>query len=208
MKKMLSFSLCLSALAIWSCSDNNSSASGSANDSTSSTTMTTVKSDSSSNSTTMSSNPTNTSSAPLSKMDSTFVMKAAVGGMTEVEMGKLAQQNGMSDRVKAFGAAMVADHSKANDELKSYASMHGMTLPATLPADKQKDVDMMKKMMGKSFDMHYVGMMVDDHKKTVDMFKTAASGADDADLKAWAGKTLPTLQMHLDSIQAIKSAKM
>lgn len=128
--------------------------------------------------------------------------------MTEVEMGKLAQQNGMSDRVKAFGAMMVADHSKANDELKSYASMHGITLPSALPADKQKDVDMMQKMMGKGFDAHYVSMMVDDHKKTVDLFKTAANGANDADLKTWAGKTLPTLQTHLDSIQAIKSAKM
>ena len=150
----------------------------------------------------------NMSSTPLSKMDSTFVMEAAVGGMTEVAAGTVAQQNAASDRVKAFGGMMVTDHSKANDELKSLASSHGMTLPTALPPAKQKDVDNMQKMTGKAFDAHYTTMMVADHKKTIDLFKKASTSATDPDVKNWATKTLPTLQMHLDSVQAIKSSKM
>lgn len=151
---------------------------------------------------------TATNGAPLSKADSMFVMEAATGGMEEVAMGQLAQQNASSDRVKAFGAMMVRDHSQANNELSSFASSRGLTVPSALPAAKQKDVDNMKKMTGKAFDMHYVSMMVDDHKKDVDKFKKESTSADDADLKNWAGKTLPTLQTHLDSIQAIKNSKM
>ena len=50
--------------------------------------------------------------------DETFVVKAARGGMAEVELGKLAVEKAASDEVKKFGQRMVDDHSKASDELK------------------------------------------------------------------------------------------
>ena len=197
-KKLLSFAFCLSAAFIWSC--NNSSETSTTTDSSSTTTMGTG------GDTASSATNTNmaTSSTPLSKDDSMFVMEAAIGGMMEVQAGQLAQQNAQSQRVKDFGSMMVTDHSKANDELTSYASGHGMTLPTALPADKQKHVDAMKNMKGAAFDKHYVSMMVDDHKEDVAKFKTESTNANDAQLKTWAGNTLPVLQKHLDSIQAIK----
>lgn len=135
-------------------------------------------------------------------------MEAAAGGMAEVEMGNLAQQQATNQRVKDFGAMMVRDHSKANDELKSLASSRGITVPSALPASKQKMLDNMKKMTGKSFDQHYVSMMVEDHVKDVAKFKKQSTSGKDDQLKTWAGKTLPTLQTHLDSIQAIKKSKL
>jgi putative membrane protein len=143
-------------------------------------------------------------STPLSKADSSFVMEAAVGGLMEVQAGQIAQQNGQSQRVKDFGGMMVTDHSKANDELKSYASSHGINIPDSLPSDKQKHINAMKNMKGAAFDKHYVSMMVDDHQKDVAKFKKESTGANDAQLKTWAANTLPVLQKHLDSIQAIK----
>lgn len=215
MKKMLSGALCLAAISIWSCSDNNNTTASGANADSSGTTTTAgmggggdTMNAAGSTANTANTTSSNMSSTPLSKMDSTFVMEAAVGGMTEVAAGTVAQQNAASDRVKAFGSMMVTDHSKANDELKSLASSHGLTVPSALPAAKQKDVDNMQKMTGKAFDMHYTTMMVADHKKTIDLFKKASTSATDPDLKNWATKTLPTLQMHLDSIQAIKNGKM
>jgi predicted outer membrane protein len=67
-----------------------------------------------------------TNMAPLDKMDQDFVMKAASGGMMEVELGNMAQQNASSQRVKDFGSMMVRDHSKANDELMSFASRRNL----------------------------------------------------------------------------------
>ena len=61
----------------------------------------------------------------LSAKDKTFMKKAAKGGMMEVAMGKMAEQNAQSDDVKSFGKRMVTDHSKANDELKSIAFKKG-----------------------------------------------------------------------------------
>jgi len=198
-KKLFSFALCLSAAAIWSC--NNSGESTASSDSTTSASSTDTTGNTATNSSTMS---TPANSTPLSKEDSTFVMKAAVGGLMEVQAGKVAQDNAQNQRVKDFGGMMVTDHSKANDELKSYASGHGITLPESLPAAQQKQIDAMKNMKGSAFDRHYVSMMVEDHQKDVAEFKKQSTGAKDDQLRSWVTNTLPTLQKHLDSIQAIK----
>ena len=198
--KKISFAFCIAALALWSCNNSSSTADNTTNDSLT-TAGGTTSSDSLNNA-----NNTNTAAAttPLSKDDSGFVMEAAAGGMMEVEAGKLAQQNAASDRVKNFGAMMVADHSAANQQLSGLASSHGITLPTALPAEEQKHLDAMKNLTGKAFDKHYVGMMVDDHKKDIGKFKMAAEKCDDSQLKSWASTTLPTLQKHMDSINAIK----
>lgn len=190
-KKLFPFVFCLSALAIWSC---NNSGDTTANDDTSSTTATD----------TMNTNTTTVNTTPLSKGDSTFVMEAAIGGLMEVQAGQLAQQNAQNQRVKDFGSMMVTDHSKANDELKSFASSRGIMLPTELPADKQKHIDAMKNMKGAAFDKHYISMMVDDHKKDVGKFEKQSTNGSDAQLKTWAANTLPVLQKHYDSVQAIK----
>jgi putative membrane protein len=186
----------LSAAIIWSC--NNSGDTTSTSDSSTNS----MGSDTVSTAT----NNTNTpvSTTPLSKDDSLFVMEAAVGGLMEVQAGQIAQQNAQNQRVKDFGSMMVTDHSKANDELRSYASGHGITLPTVLPADKQKHIDAMKNMKGAAFDKHYISMMVDDHKEDVGKFKKQSADANDAQLKTWAANTLTVLQKHLDSVQAIK----
>ena len=196
-KKLLSFALCFSAALIWSC--NNSGETSSSTTDSGSTTA-----DTSNTANTNANNMTTTGNAPLTKDDSSFVMEAAAGGLMEVQAGQLAQQNASSQRVKDFGNMMVTDHSKANDELKSYASGHGITLPDSLPASMKKHLDAMKNMKGSAFDKHYVSMMVEDHQKDVAKFKKESTDANDAQLKTWAGNTLPTLQKHLDSIQAIK----
>lgn len=190
-KKFLSFAICLSITLVWSC--NNSGESTDTSDTT-----TTVTDTASTNVNTTVSN------TPLSKEDSSFVLEAAVGGLMEVQAGQIAQQNAQSQRVKDFGGMMVTDHSKANDELTSYASGHGITLPTVLPADKQKHIDAMKNMKGSAFDKHYISMMLDDHQKDVAKFKNESTGANDAQLKTWASNTLPVLQKHLDSVKAIK----
>ena len=199
-KKLFSFAVCLSAVLVWSC--NNSGSSTSTSDSTTSTTTGTDTASTTTNANTNTN--TTVSSTPLSKEDSSFVLEAAVGGLMEVQAGQLAQQNAQSQRVKDFGGMMVTDHSKANDELRQYASSHGINLPDSLPKDKQKHLASMKNMKGAAFDKHYVSMMVDDHQKDVAKFKKESTDAKDGQLKTWAGNTLPVLQKHLDSIQAIK----
>jgi putative membrane protein len=159
------------------------------------------KADTDSNST----HPT-TSTMAVDKDCSDFMVKAADGGMEEVQMGKLANEKATNQRVKNFGQMMVDDHSKAGDELKSLASQKNVTLPASMSDDHQKDMDDLNKKKGKDFDKSYMKMMVSDHEKDISEFEKAAKNATDGDLKAWADKTLPVLRKHLDSAKAINSS--
>lgn len=136
-----------------------------------------------------------------------FATKAASGGIMEIEAGKLAQQNAKSQRVKDFGSMMVADHGKANAELMSIASSNNVTIPAAMLSEHKKHVDMMSKMKGEAFDKHYMSMMVNDHNKDIAEFTKQANSANNDAFKAFAAKTLPTLQKHLDSAKAIHGGK-
>jgi len=195
-KKLLPFTIFVFATLIWSC--NNSG------ESTANSDTTTVANSGDTSGNMATNPPASTITTPLSKVDSSFVMEAAMGGLMEVQAGQLAQQNAKSQRVKDFGGMMVTDHTKANDELRSYASGHGINLSDSLSASMQKHINAMKNMKGSAFDKHYVSMMVEDHQKDVAKFKKESTSADDAQLKTWATNTLPVLQKHLDSIQAIK----
>lgn len=145
------------------------------------------------------------SSSTLSSSDHKFVMEAAEGGMMEVELGRIAAQKGTSPDVKSFGQRMVDDHSKANDKLKQVASSKGVTVPASLPAAKQKEIDKLNQLSGAAFDNAYVSHMVADHKKDVAAFQKESNSGKDTDVKAFATNTLPTLQEHLKMIQDISS---
>jgi putative membrane protein len=132
-------------------------------------------------------------SSSLSVKDKTFMKKAAKGGMMEVAMGTLAEQNGKSEDVKSFGKRMVTDHSKANDELKSIASQKGVKLPSKEPTLKW------------SSDKTYIDMMVKDHEKDLAEFQEEAKTGSDPEVKKFAEDTAKVVQEHLDLAKETQS---
>lgn len=183
---------CLSLGVFQACNDSESDAVESANESNE------VKQDSASG--------TGQSAGPISEDDSEFAVEAASGGMMEVQLGELAQQKASSQRVKDFGAMMVRDHSKANDELKSLAGMKNVTLPPAPGEDHMEHIKKLSEKSGKEFDKDYMDMMVKDHKEDIDNFEKISNNGQDADLKAFAAKTLPVLRAHLDSAKAVQES--
>lgn len=140
---------------------------------------------------------TSASVSNLTAQDKKFADAAATGGMMEVMLGELASSQASHSAVKSLGAMMVKDHSKANNELKSWASANGYTLPTSLNAEQQKTYDDLKAKKGVDFDKAYASAMVKDHKKDVAEFKKQASDGGEASLKTFASKTVPTLEHHL-----------
>jgi putative membrane protein len=137
--------------------------------------------------------------------DAKFAQAAAQGGMAEVQLGKVAAQKASSADVKAFGQQMVDDHSKANDDLKSAAEKGGMTLPTGLNAKDQALQSKLQNLSGEQFDRAYVKAMVKDHEEDVKQFQKEASTGKDPQIKDFASRTLPVLQMHLEKIKSIES---
>ncbi|MCJ8208215.1 DUF4142 domain-containing protein [Mucilaginibacter sp. RS28] len=161
-----------------------------------------------SDTTSMSSSDTSKVGTPLevSKDDAEFAVDAANGGMAEVEMGKLVAGKTTNPDVKKFAEMMITDHTKANTELIALAKQKNITLPSVVGTDEKKMMDDLAKKSGKEFDKDYVDMMVKDHEKDVSKFKDASEKCKDADLKAFATKTLPVLQGHLDAIKKIQAS--
>jgi len=139
--------------------------------------------------------------ASVSKDDAQFVVNVANAGMTEVQLGQLAQQKAMAKDVKDYGAMMEKDHTAAGDKLKAIAASKNITVPSTISPEMQKNVDDLQKKSDKDFDKSYISLMIDDHKKVIDMFEAEAKNGSDADIRAFADNTLHTLRMHLEDAQ-------
>lgn len=137
--------------------------------------------------------------------DLAFMNNAAPGNMAEVELGKLAVKQGMSKDVKQFGQKMIDDHTKAGQELMRVAEQKKVMLPPDVLPGHKEAMAKLSKLTGAEFDREYVKAMVEDHEKDVAAFDNAAKTGVDADVKAFATKTLPTLQMHLQMIKDIQS---
>ncbi len=147
------------------------------------------------------------SMAKLGRDDKAFVMEAAIGGLAEVEMGKLAADNAVSREVKDFGERMVTDHEKANKDLEQAVAPYGVILPTKVDDVHQRHLDMLKAKKGADFDRAFTRHMVEGHEKMVKLFKKEARSGQAAPVKEFATNTLPTLQEHLKIAKDLAKAK-
>ena len=190
MKKIIySLSIAAAALAFQSCNSGTKDAKETA-DSLNKTKDTT-------------SNVMATGGIAVEPSDAEFATKAAVGGMAEVELGKMALTKATNTQLKEFAEMMVSDHGKANEELMLIAKKKNITLPAAVDEDHQKKMNDLSKKSGKDFDKAYAEAMVDGHKSTLKLMQDESKDGKDADIKAFASKTTPVVQAHLDMINKI-----
>jgi putative membrane protein len=142
------------------------------------------------------------SSAPA---DSTFMKHATADGLAEIQMGKLALQKSSNEDVKKLASRIVADHTTANADLKTVAQAHQVSLPAAPSEEAQHMATTLQAQDGAAFDSAWANAMVQDHQKAVASFSTEAGDADAADVKAFAKRTLPTLEAHLELARQLQS---
>jgi putative membrane protein len=139
----------------------------------------------------------------VSSPDSSFYKKAAQGGISEVELGTLAQEKSSNEKVKDFGAMMVKDHSAANEKLKAIATAKDISLPSKSSVAEMATKAKLEVLSGETFDKSYIKGMIKDHQKDIALFNKEIASGQDADAKAFATSTLPTLKSHLKAIKKI-----
>jgi putative membrane protein len=133
--------------------------------------------------------------------DQTFVQKAVVGGLAEVQLGKMAVEHTASPDVKQFGQKMVQDHGQAYQELMALVEKKGIAVPTALDSKHQKEADRLAKLQGAAFDRAYIQHMMIDHEEDVKLFRAEAKKGKDPDLRRFAAQTLPTLETHLTMVR-------
>jgi len=144
----------------------------------------------------------------LTPGDRAFLNKVAQGNQMEVAAGKLAAQRAMDPTVKQFGERMVSDHSAANDALKTLADSKQMPLTDSVSEEGHTALGKLEGLNGTEFDKAYSQMMVKDHVTDISEFeKETAKKEADADVKAYAQQTLPTLRHHLMLANRLSAAQ-
>ena len=149
-----------------------------------------------------------TAAAPLAlaagnSPDSSFYRALAEGGMTEVDLGKLAQQKSEDPKIKDFAAMMVKDHSAANEKLESLAASKQVPVPRTLGASQMATQTRLESLNAASFDKSYIKSQVKAHEDTVALLEKEISSGQDSDAKAFAQSILPTVQHHLEAARSL-----
>ncbi|WP_151086745.1 DUF4142 domain-containing protein [Hymenobacter baengnokdamensis] len=144
------------------------------------------------------------------KDDSEFMTKAASGGLLEVQMGTEVAKRARTPGARQAAEQMVKDHTKGNAELKALAAKKNITLPTVLGDEQQKVYNDVLANKDVSLDKEYVKQMVKDHKDDIKEFTDGSTKAGDPEVRAYAAKNIPMLQMHLamfEKLQAEMDAK-
>ncbi|MBS2002876.1 MAG: cytochrome b N-terminal domain-containing protein [Candidatus Obscuribacterales bacterium] len=123
------------------------------------------------------------------------VRDIAQDGLTEVQLGKLAETKATAPDVKAMATQMVTEHTAANEQLKKAASSVGLTLPPNISDQQKALIDSLSKLSGEEFDKKYVEVLIDAHSKAISVIEAEVKEGT-GDLKNWAQGALVAIKRH------------
>lgn len=136
--------------------------------------------------------------------DADFVVVAFNAGLTEIEVGNIAQKNALDQEVKDLGKSTVDDFSKMNTSLKTLAAEKNITIPMEVGKKSKKEIAEISERTGNIFDRAYTELMIKEHVKEIKTFEEAEKKASDPDIKAFASETLPMLRKQLAVVEELK----
>lgn len=135
--------------------------------------------------------------------DKDFITFVGQTDMTEAHFGQLAQDQATDQDIKDYGQTLVTDHTKDYNTVSALATKLGADMPKGIDAAHNKMIDPVAKLKGRAFDHRFLADMVKGHEQAIAKYKKEADSGDNADLKAYASATLPTLEMHLQKAQEL-----
>lgn len=138
----------------------------------------------------------------LDTISSKFLKNAIEGGLAEVKTSELVASHSQNKRVTFLAKMMVADHNKAGATLKKIEANNAITGNEAISAAHNQTIEELSKKAGADFDKAYLQAMIKDHENAVLLFINATQ-IKDSTLRVFAKKTLPVIQMHLDSARVI-----
>lgn len=141
-------------------------------------------------------------SRPLSPDD--FLTKAIQGDNSEISLGTLAERNGLSPQVRAYGATLGADHTAARTTAAKVASEHGVGIPSGLLPEAAEEANTLSGLSGADFDKEFASYMVKDHKSDISDFEAEEAGKAPEDIRSLARATLRDLRKHLAMAEQLK----
>jgi len=131
-----------------------------------------------------------------------FIKHGLEGGLTEIKASQIAKKNSTNPRIISFAGMMITDHTKAGAELKNIEAAKMVDGHDAINIEHQQKIAALSSQSGAAFDKAYIEMMIADHEKAIQLFSEATNNTSNL-IQNFSRKTLPTIQMHLDSAKAI-----
>lgn len=148
-----------------------------------------------------------TDAKALNSTDRGFITEAIQDDRQEIQMAKLAESSGSSEKVKAFGRKLVTDHQKNLTQLESMAQKFKIDVPTEQKKMMGGDMDKLTSATGAQFDTQFATAMVKDHQKAIDMYTKQVREGQNPQLIQFATRTLPILEQHLQQAKQLSSGK-
>jgi putative membrane protein len=133
-----------------------------------------------------------------------FVAMAASSDMYELEAARLARQNGSAAALRAFADMMITDHTASSAELKTAAEamQPAIAVPTAMLPVHQAQLDELRE-AGDNFDEVYARQQVAAHERALSMMRGYSGATADDALAAFAAKTAPIIEGHLQTARAL-----
>jgi putative membrane protein len=123
----------------------------------------------------------------------------------EIQLGRLAQQNGMSQDVKSYGEMLVRDHTAADERLMSYAQQKGFKLSEPKPMNdverkamdaERASMEKLKVLKGQPFDSSFLASMVGGHDMALGKLMAAQQNVTDAGMTPLLQQLTQSVTQH------------
>jgi putative membrane protein len=134
-----------------------------------------------------------------------FVQHAALGDQFEIQSSKLAQAQASTAGVKTYAARMITEHTAVSTALATLAAQLKLKPATTLEPGKAQTLVNLRSLRQVAFDRAYLAGQLSAHQEAVNLYAAYARGGQDARLKAFATKNLPTLRAHLQQVQQLQT---
>lgn len=134
--------------------------------------------------------------------DADFVSNAVASNYAEIELARLAADRSKDPEVKKVASMLVMEHTKTLGELKTLAQAKGITVPTDGGEDAKNQAEKFAGKEAEDFNKDWCKEMIDKHEKSINQYEKRMDKTEDAELKAWLGKTVPHLRNHLEQLSA------
>ncbi len=138
-----------------------------------------------------------TGAFPVAEVDRAFAEDAARGGRAELRLSRLAELKAGAAAVRALARHIGSDHATAHEELRAILRDKQLAFDDEPTAEQQATWLHLDQLDGAAFDQAYVAVMLEAHTQDIETFERYGLEGSDADLKAFAERTLATLRLHL-----------
>ncbi|WP_373488565.1 DUF4142 domain-containing protein [Blastomonas sp.] len=135
----------------------------------------------------------------------TYVARAAMSDLYEIQSGQLAVNKGNSDETRSFGRMMIADHSQSSRDMKTALGQAKMPTdpPTMLDAEHQAMLEKLNMTQGHAFDTEYMAQQMTAHRKALALHQSYSANGETTQLRAFAQKVAQVVAKHHDHLDKI-----